>query len=202
MPAAGVVDEARLEHSDAGVVAVTDGWFVVNVRDAAWVANAAFGAACIFESDDAPFPELGFTLAVLEAGRPSWRSAKAGGGCLSPLGARAPPRRRRRGGDEIARKGVRALSELATRAADAPRYAVVVSLHRARGRAGSSRLARLEQSAEVSAPPATPRLLSSRTESARSILASGSDSSAQSGSGSRRESAAEPSAGSVRAGLP
>ena len=74
MPApvrSGVVDEARLKHSEAGLVAATDGWFVVNVRTAAWVASEAFGAACIFESDEAPFPELGFTLAVLEPGRPS-----------------------------------------------------------------------------------------------------------------------------------
>ncbi len=74
MPApvrSGVVDEARLEHSEAGLVAATDGWFVVNVRTAAWVASEAFGAACIFESHEAPFPELGFTLAVLEPGRPS-----------------------------------------------------------------------------------------------------------------------------------
>ncbi len=66
-----MADQARLEHSEAGLVAVTDGWFVANVRDAAWVVNEVFGAACIFESDEAPFPELGFTLAVLEPGRPS-----------------------------------------------------------------------------------------------------------------------------------
>lgn len=66
-----MVAEARLEDSEAGLVAATDGWFVVNVRDAAWVANEKFGAACIFEGDEAPFPELGFTLEVLEPGQPS-----------------------------------------------------------------------------------------------------------------------------------
>jgi uncharacterized cupin superfamily protein len=66
-----MVDESRLEDSEAGLVAATDGWFVVNVRDAAWVANEKLGAACIFEGDEAPFPELGFTLAVLEPGQPS-----------------------------------------------------------------------------------------------------------------------------------
>jgi uncharacterized cupin superfamily protein len=65
------VEEARLENSEAGLVAVTDGWFVVNVRDAAWVTNDTFGAACIFEGDDAPFAQLGFTLGVLLPGRPS-----------------------------------------------------------------------------------------------------------------------------------
>ena len=60
----------------------TEGWFVVNVRDAAWLANDAFGARCVFEADTpvvrtrpdlAPlkFPQLGVTLAVLEPGRPS-----------------------------------------------------------------------------------------------------------------------------------
>ena len=65
------IEEARLEQSDAGLVAVTEGWFVVNVRDAAWVTNETFGDACIFEGDDAPFPQVGFTLAVLEPGKPS-----------------------------------------------------------------------------------------------------------------------------------
>jgi hypothetical protein len=66
-----LVDEARLEESDAGLGAATDGWFVVNVRDAAWVTNDFFGAACIFDGDDAPFADLGFTLGVIPPGRPS-----------------------------------------------------------------------------------------------------------------------------------
>jgi uncharacterized cupin superfamily protein len=33
--------------------------------------NDAFGAVCFFESDDAPFASLGFTLAVLRPGKPS-----------------------------------------------------------------------------------------------------------------------------------
>jgi hypothetical protein len=64
------VDEARLERSEAGV-AVSEGWFVANVREAAWVTNEAFGAACIFEGDEAAFSELRFTLAVLGPGQPS-----------------------------------------------------------------------------------------------------------------------------------
>ncbi len=54
-----------------GLVAVTEGWFVVNVRDAAWVTNEHFVSACIFEGGEAPFEQLGFTLAVLEPGKPS-----------------------------------------------------------------------------------------------------------------------------------
>lgn len=66
-----VVEEARLEHGQAGLAAVTDGWFVVNIRKAAWVTNEEFGDACIFEGDEAPFPQVGFTLSVLQPGQPS-----------------------------------------------------------------------------------------------------------------------------------
>jgi uncharacterized cupin superfamily protein len=75
------MDEARLEDLGSGLAPVSEGWFVVNARDAAWLTNEAFGARCIFEadprivrgSDHAPvrFPELGITLAVLEPGKPS-----------------------------------------------------------------------------------------------------------------------------------
>lgn len=64
-----MVEEARLEASEYGLVAATDGWFVVNVRDAAWVTNDRFGPACIFEGDAAPFAQLGYTLGVLQPGQ-------------------------------------------------------------------------------------------------------------------------------------
>jgi uncharacterized cupin superfamily protein len=63
------MDEARLEQRDEGLTAVTDGWFVLNVRDGPWVQNEALGVAAIFEGEDAPFPQLGFTLAVLQPGQ-------------------------------------------------------------------------------------------------------------------------------------
>ncbi len=44
-----MIPEARMELTDYGVVAVTEGWFTVNVRDAAWVRNGPMGDACIFE---------------------------------------------------------------------------------------------------------------------------------------------------------
>jgi uncharacterized cupin superfamily protein len=66
-----VVEEARMESSEYGSVAATDGWFVVNVRDAAWVTSEYFADACIFEGDAAPFAQLGFTLGLLHPGRPS-----------------------------------------------------------------------------------------------------------------------------------
>ena len=76
------VEEAKLEDVGPGLAPVSPGWFVVNAADAAWVRNGAFGARCVFEGsprvlaerpDLEPqiFTQLGFTLAVLEPGKPS-----------------------------------------------------------------------------------------------------------------------------------
>ena len=70
---ARMIEEARLEQLPAGLTPVTDGWFVVNVPDAAWVTNEALGAACIFEGDDVTFPDLGFTIGVLQPGQAGGR---------------------------------------------------------------------------------------------------------------------------------
>jgi uncharacterized cupin superfamily protein len=66
-----VTEQARMEQAETGLVAATDGWFAVNVRDAAWVTSEKFGTACIFEGDAAPFGQIGYTLAVLAPGQPS-----------------------------------------------------------------------------------------------------------------------------------
>src|SRR5919202_2844064 len=67
-----MVEEARLEQLDAGLTPVTEGWFVVNVRDGAWVTSEGLGSACTFEGDGTPpFAEIGFTLGVLQPGEPS-----------------------------------------------------------------------------------------------------------------------------------
>jgi uncharacterized cupin superfamily protein len=77
-----VTDEARLEQVSSGVAPVSDGWFVVNVADAAWLTNDAFGARCVFESDArvlrdnpeleaAQFADLGFRLCVVQPGEPT-----------------------------------------------------------------------------------------------------------------------------------
>jgi uncharacterized cupin superfamily protein len=74
--------EAHLEDVGSGLAPVTEGWFVVNVRDAAWLTNDAFGARCRFEGGmpvlrrrpDLPahaFAQLGFTLQVIQPGQPS-----------------------------------------------------------------------------------------------------------------------------------
>ena len=76
------IDEARLEDVGSGLAPASPGWFVVNVAEAAWVRNDAFGGRCVFESskrvlaerpDIEPqfFPHTGFTLAVLEPGKPT-----------------------------------------------------------------------------------------------------------------------------------
>ena len=74
--------QARLEDVGSGLAPVSPGWFVVNVRDAAWVTNEAFGARCLFEADvpvlrersdlkPQRFQQLGIKLAVLDPGQPS-----------------------------------------------------------------------------------------------------------------------------------
>jgi uncharacterized cupin superfamily protein len=77
-----LVEQARLEEVGSGVAPTGDGWFVVNVGETAWVRNDKFGGRCTFESsprvlaerpDLEPhmFQQVGYTLAVLEPGKPS-----------------------------------------------------------------------------------------------------------------------------------
>jgi quercetin dioxygenase-like cupin family protein len=77
-----MVEEARLEEVGSGLAPATDGWFVVNAAEAAWVHNDALGNRCTFESsprvlaerpDLEPhmFSDVGYTLTVIEPGKPS-----------------------------------------------------------------------------------------------------------------------------------
>jgi uncharacterized cupin superfamily protein len=68
-----MVEKARLEKLDTGLAPVTDGWFVVSIPQAAWVTNEVRGAACIFESDEVSFADVGFTMAVLQPGQSGGR---------------------------------------------------------------------------------------------------------------------------------
>jgi hypothetical protein len=45
-----MIDEARLDAVGSGLAPLSPGWFVVNVSEAAWVQNDAFGGRCVFES--------------------------------------------------------------------------------------------------------------------------------------------------------
>ena len=76
------VEEARLEDVGSGLAPLSPGWFVVNVGEAAWLRHDAFGGRCVFESSgralaERPgnkpqmFDQVGFTLAVLEPGKPT-----------------------------------------------------------------------------------------------------------------------------------
>ena len=63
--------EARLEQTKYGLAPATEGWFAVNVRDAAWMTNEHFGEACVIEGDAVEFPQIGYTLHVLRPGQPN-----------------------------------------------------------------------------------------------------------------------------------
>jgi uncharacterized cupin superfamily protein len=65
------VPEARLEDSGSGLAPAEEGWFVVNIRDAAWRTSKSFGSGCSFESDAAEFQQLGINISVLEPGKPN-----------------------------------------------------------------------------------------------------------------------------------
>ena len=60
--------EAQLEDFGSGLTPVTEGWFVVNVRDAEWWFAEGRGGMCGFENEygDAPveFAQLGINLTV------------------------------------------------------------------------------------------------------------------------------------------
>jgi len=66
-----MVQEARMERTEYGLAPATEGWFAVNVRDAAWMTDEAFGDACVIEGDAVAFPQVGYTLAVLQPGQPN-----------------------------------------------------------------------------------------------------------------------------------
>ena len=70
--------EAQLGDSGSGLGPVSEGWFVVNVRDAHWLTSEngggdkrTSGAECIFETPMAQFPQFGIRLHVLEPGEPN-----------------------------------------------------------------------------------------------------------------------------------
>jgi uncharacterized cupin superfamily protein len=65
------VDEARVEDFGSGLAPASDGWFVVNVRDAEWWTSQTFGSGCSFETREFSFPQLGLNLSVLEPGEPN-----------------------------------------------------------------------------------------------------------------------------------
>lgn len=64
-----MTDEAKLEETEAGRVAKSDGWFVVNARESRWYHADGRPALCDLEGDH-PFSQLGVNITVLEPGQP------------------------------------------------------------------------------------------------------------------------------------
>jgi uncharacterized cupin superfamily protein len=68
------VPEARLDESGSGLAPVSEGWFVVNVRDAMWLSSEGgdkrpTGSECSFESPHAELPQYGVRIHVLPPGQ-------------------------------------------------------------------------------------------------------------------------------------
>jgi uncharacterized cupin superfamily protein len=63
--------EARLDDSGSGLAPASEGWFVVNVRDTAWITSDTTGSACVFESEANSFRQLGVNISVLGPGEPN-----------------------------------------------------------------------------------------------------------------------------------
>jgi uncharacterized cupin superfamily protein len=70
-----VVDEAKLEQTEAGLVPAGPGWFVVDVREARWIERPGRGhnvplTGWSSSEADTYFPQLGFNITVLGPGEP------------------------------------------------------------------------------------------------------------------------------------
>jgi uncharacterized cupin superfamily protein len=79
------VPEARLDDFGSGLAPVTDGWFVVNVRDAEWWTSERMGARCAFECEYPPsgtpaleFAQLGINVTVLAPDQSGLYHAESG----------------------------------------------------------------------------------------------------------------------------
>jgi uncharacterized cupin superfamily protein len=62
-----MIREARLEHTETGLVPVEEGWFVLNAREARWHRGEGRGARLAFDGET-EFPQVGINLFVLAPG--------------------------------------------------------------------------------------------------------------------------------------
>jgi uncharacterized cupin superfamily protein len=62
-----MIPEAELERTENGLVAKTDGWFVLNARDAPWRSSPDRGAYCVFEGET-DFEQVGVHLVAMQPG--------------------------------------------------------------------------------------------------------------------------------------
>ena len=65
-----MVPEAPLEHDGHGLRPVSEGWFVLNVRDARWFASE-LDTYAQFESDEVRFDQAGIGIGILSPGKAS-----------------------------------------------------------------------------------------------------------------------------------
>jgi uncharacterized cupin superfamily protein len=65
-----VVDEAKLAVGENGQAPASEGWFVLNARDAPWSERKGMRRSAGFEGG-AWFPEVGINVSVLDPGKPS-----------------------------------------------------------------------------------------------------------------------------------
>ncbi|MGH3072952.1 MAG: cupin domain-containing protein [Gaiellaceae bacterium] len=64
--------QAKLVETDAGLVPESDGWFVLNTKDAVWKESREFGRYTSWEgTGDARFKELGINVGLLTPGQPA-----------------------------------------------------------------------------------------------------------------------------------
>ena len=62
--------EARIVNAETGgLLPVSEGWFVLNAKDARWI-DGQLGKYTGFEGKDVRFPQLGINLNVLQPGEP------------------------------------------------------------------------------------------------------------------------------------
>ena len=71
-----MIREARLEQTEAGLVPATEGWFVLNARDARWFEKPGQGFSLPLtgageHEAETFFPMLGLSIRVLGPGEPS-----------------------------------------------------------------------------------------------------------------------------------
>jgi uncharacterized cupin superfamily protein len=62
--------EASVVATNDGLVPAGEGWFVLQLAEAAWERKGEFGVRCRFEAPDARFPRFGISMQVLEPGQP------------------------------------------------------------------------------------------------------------------------------------
>jgi mannose-6-phosphate isomerase-like protein (cupin superfamily) len=63
-----MTEEAKLVERFGGLSPDGPGWFVVNLRDAAWFRNESFGTSALFQPPEI-MPHLGINIGVLEPGK-------------------------------------------------------------------------------------------------------------------------------------